>query len=1002
MNARTSWSCIAIALLLGSLLPAATVIDDFENASAVFSGGASIQPRPAAGDASGGHALALTWPTTHGRWIETARQKPLPLPVMTPESATALTFSICVPATGITSVAVRLCDASHEIFQWSATIAPTTNTTWRTVCIPLDLAHPQGHWGGDNNGRVDGKLSLIGFSFLFSGSDIPAGTAWIDDVALTPIPTAKLVTDHFPFLVAAHGAGRCELVVSNPDDAPATISITGQITDLSGAATPVSGQLTVPAHGEAGLPLPLGTQQPGFRRFTYTLALADGSLTGQATFVIGDPAERDAPGGDGFLFGICSHPEHQPVAEQEPELAAMAAAGASVARISTAWASLEPQPGIWHWDVQDRLVELAATYGIETQPTLGFGPAHAVSAELRAAQAAAYAQHDANAWKLTLFAPPEEQAWRRYVVAMVSRYRGRIRFYEVWNEPDLGFWRGTTDEYLALLRAASQELHRTDPLAKLLTGGFATVLEHAGRARNPDLQERVLAEAADAFDIHALHQHGSVDEFQRALAGEVPRLRTRQSIARPLLFNETAISSIGLGERAQAVILMQKIVLAQAYGAIGYTWYDLRDDGNDPGNPEHHFGLLNHDFQPKPAFATFREAVRQLHGLRPLGRLAQPASVEAPVFGNADRRVVAWWCTAPWTSGAPIPIMTGAAGAHEVDLQGTVTELPSIDGMVLVQPTALPRYLVLPPGAGLPEIREPLVAMADATAVPGCTTTVQVTVVNPLARSLTVTLSWRGPTGESTTDCTLPAHGRSVQTVLFPAPRRTDREQPQALSWSVHDTRWRGVIERTVAVTFALATAAPDQRAPDWVLDQRSDLVDLCQADPALLGQAWRGPADLSAQVWAWFADNALHLRIAVRDDHQISAGTADPTLAWRGDGVQIGLRHPGSTTWYEIGAALAADGTVMRSLWSAPPDAKITSDVFTATATPRADGVTYEVVLPATPFALDATSLTRGVQLNLVINDNDGAGRKAFMRLAPGLGERKDPSLWPLIAVPR
>ena len=172
-----------------------------------------------------------------------------------------------------------------------------------------------------------------------------------------------------------------------------------------------------------------------------------------------------------------------------------------------------------------------------------------------------------NAWRIALFGPPEEASWRRYVAEMARRYQGKIRLYEVGNEPDLGFWRGTTDEYERTLRAAYEEVHRADPQAQVLTGGFATVLEHQGRAQNHDLQERVLAEASDAFDIHAFHQHGPFKEFKTAVDGELARMRARMTHPRPLYFNETAISSAFIGEHEQAVTLVKKLSFAMARGA---------------------------------------------------------------------------------------------------------------------------------------------------------------------------------------------------------------------------------------------------------------------------------------------------------------------------------------------------------------------------------------------------------------------------------------------------
>lgn len=994
--------CIASACLLlstWSAAAAATVVEDFERPSLSVTAPGRIGSAPAGGTVSG-LALALPWTDAHGRWIETSFTKPVPLPDPPRAGAMALRLSLWLPASGIDSLGVRLSDTTNEIFQWAIRLPPAASNGWRTVLVPIDLAQPQGHWSGNNNGVVDGKAALSGLALVFASTTVPADTAWVDDIALVPVPSATLATDRFPSLVNASGGARCDLVVDNPGDDVVEAVVDGRITDFDGAAVPVHGRLTLPPHGTASWPLPLGDRRPGIRWLSYTLRMPGGDISGATSFVIGDPVERPAPGGSGFLFGICSHPEHRPAAEHEQEMEAIAAAGATVARVGVAWAGLEPQPGAWKWDLQDRLVALAAAHGIETQPIIGFGPPHAASAADRSAQADAYKTGKRDPWKITLNGAPREEPWRGYVAAFADRYRGKIRFYEIWNEPDLGFWRGTTDEYIARLRTASEEIRRADPAALVMTGGFATVLEHAGRARNPDLQERVLHEASDAFDIHAFHQHGPVDEFRQALAGELTRIRARMPNQRPVLFNETAITSVGIGERAQAEILVKKLVLALGFGALGLTWYDLRNDGTQPDEAEHNYGLLTRDFRPKAAFASYRAAARWLGGLRPTGRPATAAGVEAVALGGPARRAIAWWSDAPGSVGMPVPVLGAPDGLQAVDLMGVVTGLPLVDGVAIAQPVFNPHYLVAAAGDAPLVLGEPLITLEDVAVVPGETAGVPVRLRNPLARPIRIVLAWRGEAGDATWAADVPAQGSVEHAIDFPAPTQHERTQAQVVRWQVPGTPWNGIIRRSATVTRHLATTPPEGRAPDWTLDRAEDVVDLCQADPALTNEAWRGPHDLSAQVWLWRTDEALHLRVAVRDDQAAPAGSTNPLDAWKGDGIQFGIRIPGQGEWWELGAARLPDGTIQRSVWSRPkgaaPDA--VDAPFSATASAQADGCTYDLTLPLARFAIDAAALQHGIQYNLVVNDNDGKGRKAFLRIAPGLGERKDPALWPQI----
>jgi hypothetical protein len=56
------------------------------------------------------------------------------------------------------------------------------------------------------------------------------------------------------------------------------------------------------------------------------------------------------------------------------------------------------------------------------------------------------------------------------VKTVVSRYKGRIQAYEIWNEPNLkDFWSGTTDQMLTLTMEAAQIIHSLDPQAVVVS-----------------------------------------------------------------------------------------------------------------------------------------------------------------------------------------------------------------------------------------------------------------------------------------------------------------------------------------------------------------------------------------------------------------------------------------------------------------------------------------------------------------------------------------------------
>lgn len=72
----------------------------------------------------------------------------------------------------------------------------------------------------------------------------------------------------------------------------------------------------------------------------------------------------------------------------------------------------------------------------------------------------------------TCGAPASMQTWRHYVRTLAQRYRGRIRYWELWNEADYLIFYTRRVSLVELARAASEELKAVDPQNRLLSPGF--------------------------------------------------------------------------------------------------------------------------------------------------------------------------------------------------------------------------------------------------------------------------------------------------------------------------------------------------------------------------------------------------------------------------------------------------------------------------------------------------------------------------------------------------
>jgi Cellulase (glycosyl hydrolase family 5) len=132
---------------------------------------------------------------------------------------------------------------------------------------------------------------------------------------------------------------------------------------------------------------------------------------------------------------------------------------------NTVWSRLEPAAGQWQWDVLDRAVADAQARGVEPLLTLGYTPDWAARRK-----PGAPTPHEGQA----LTPPADLATWRRYVSTVAERYRGRVRWFELWNEPhfsetdkvDHGF---SVNDMVALAREARSALRAVDAGNRLVS-----------------------------------------------------------------------------------------------------------------------------------------------------------------------------------------------------------------------------------------------------------------------------------------------------------------------------------------------------------------------------------------------------------------------------------------------------------------------------------------------------------------------------------------------------
>lgn len=829
----------------------------------------------------------------------------------------------------------------------------------------------------------------------------PAPGAWFDHWEIRPesdrirlvmqnadmtrlIPPLEAVEIDFPWFQRTLEPPRFQLINRSGETLRIRLGVT--LTDFFGRTLRNEAPIVLEPFGTASLLFPEKLPAWGVWEVRFRLEIPGRPVRESvSSFVAMTPAGPTPGEPAGFLFGVCSHAQTWSYREQEREIEAAALCGAKIFRDSVEWAGLEPQPGKWNFTVFDRIVELLAKQNMQLQGMFAFTARHAAAPEtVRSARSMLDWARSA----------PSPAAWRNYVATMAARYRGRVRFWEVWNEPDIDtFARFDAETYGELLRAASEEIRRADPKARVLTAGFATLRKHR-RIRDPRFQEKVLRSCAGAFDIHAYHEHGLFPVYRDVIDNRFLPLRRAVGTTVPWYANETAVTVLNNDRRLQAVTLFQKLLFAWSRGSIGYNWYDLRNDGFNPGDGEHNYGMLTHDFRPKFVYGVYNTLAANFGKARFEADLSRNGTT---LYKFRDGNTLLLPCWHEAGTGFGELIRTDAASAEWIDLMNNVHPLAICDGVLYLPPQKWPVILKLRNATRAEYIGNLFDLELPPVLVPGRPTPVTATFRNPLRRTLEVRLV--PPSGSrlmwkagATLRLAAESTRRVAGTLELPAGPAGTFELDTSIPG------WKGEIELAATAGKGIPFDHEFRREADFVLDRAEQVVGLHEADPGRRDLHWRGPEDLSVRAWLGVSEHDLLLKVVVTDDrHNPVEPAAD---LWKGDSVQFGLSFPGEGRNWKIGFARSASGRALHHIWSAPSE-ELASKMHPAirVETNRNNGRTYYLArIPLYWLRMDHAALRRGFRFNFIVNDNDGGGRKGWIELAPGLGTDGAPEKFPQV----
>jgi polysaccharide biosynthesis protein PslG len=306
--------------------------------------------------------------------------------------------------------------------------------------------------------------------------------------------------------------------------------------------------------------------------------------------------------------GLCIAKNFTSVAGDPDTLAAAVAdlkrLGAKTLRSDVLWHKVEPEQGVWEWDRYDALVDALEAADIELIALLAYGNSWASS---QTASSSMY--------------PPDDPAdFANFAAEVAKRYQGRIRRFEIWNEPNAGrFWMpglsGDPLGWAPLVLETEAALRAVDPSVEVILGGtffhnqlIPGTVEFLGEAVEayPELLER-----ADAVAVHPYTLYPPRVPPESAEGKEIPLIEMIAQLREitgdlPVNISEFGWPAWGdLTQQDQAVFFERAALLAMSQEVTDVCWYTVWDGEDPENNPEAGFGLIDNSGVIKPVGDAF-------------------------------------------------------------------------------------------------------------------------------------------------------------------------------------------------------------------------------------------------------------------------------------------------------------------------------------------------------------------------------------------------------------
>lgn len=381
----------------------------------------------------------------------------------------------------------------------------------------------------------------------------------------------------------------------------------------------------------------------------------------------------------------------------EKDLDMIAAGGFKFIRMDFVWERIEKEKGIYNWEEYDELSASLEKRGIRAIYILDYSnPLYEKIVDSKDPLNGEVQKGTGSPRH-----PGSVAAFARWAAASAEHFKKYNIIWEIWNEPNITFWRPKPDinQYITLAMATCKAVKSTVPEAIIIGPATSQIpfdfIETFLRSGILGYLDGVSVHPYRNYSLSPESAGADYDKLRKMIECNAPVGKKNIPIISSEWGYASATEGISLERQAEFITRMQ---LFNIYKGVPVSiWYDWKNDGDSPTNFEHNCGTVTSDLKPKPSYIAASVMNTQLKGFTFIQRIDLKNESDFVLLfrnGSGIYKIAAWTLDQQHSIILDIPV----SGAKAVDGMNNVLTPGNDSGRLVPDLNTLPQYITLPAG----------------------------------------------------------------------------------------------------------------------------------------------------------------------------------------------------------------------------------------------------------------------------------------------------------------